>query len=200
VPPGLRHAADISFAGDGEPTAAPEFAAAARSVRAVRDREGLAAPLRLLTNATLLDRGAVRAALAEFDELWCKLDAGSDEYFHRVNGTRLPLARVLANLAAVARERPIVVQSLFPTFAGEGPPPQEVEAYVARLRELVEAGGTVQRVQVYTVARPPADPHVGALAPERLAEIAARVKALGLPVEVFGGEAETWPPSAGSHA
>jgi hypothetical protein len=44
----------------------------------------------------------VRAALAEFDELWCKLDAGTEAYFHVVDGTRLPFQRILDNLLLVA--------------------------------------------------------------------------------------------------
>ena len=68
------------------------------AVREARDRHGLAVPIRLLTNATMLDRERVRAALAHFDELWCKLDAGTEAYFRKVDGTRFPFARILENL------------------------------------------------------------------------------------------------------
>ena len=183
----LQKLADIAFAGDGEPTTPREFPAAAQAVRAIRDRRGLEIPIRLLTNATMFDRSRVHVALADFDELWCKLDAGTEEYFRLVDGTALPFARVLANLRRVARERPIVIQSLFLTYDGRGPVEEEIDAYVARLCELIEAGGRIDRVQVYTVARPPADPRVGALGDERLEPIAARVRAVGIPAEVYGG-------------
>jgi wyosine [tRNA(Phe)-imidazoG37] synthetase (radical SAM superfamily) len=186
VTPPLRKAADIAFAGDGEPTTPREFPAAAQAVRAIRDGRGLKIPIRLLTNATMFDRSRVRAALADFDELWCKLDAGTEEYFRLVDGTVFPFARLLANLRRVARERPIVLQSLFLTYDGRGPAETEIDAYVARLRELIEAGGRIDRVQVYTVARPPADPRVGPLPDERLEQIAARVRAAGLAAEVYG--------------
>jgi hypothetical protein len=90
-----------------------------------------------------------------------------------VDGTRLPLQRILDNLLLVARERPIVVQSLFLAIAGEGPGDDEVAAWAARLRDLVAGGGRVDHVQVYTVARAPADPRVAALPAERLEAIAA---------------------------
>jgi wyosine [tRNA(Phe)-imidazoG37] synthetase (radical SAM superfamily) len=186
VQPGLRRVADIAFAGDGEPTTPPEFPEAARAVRAARDRRGLSVPLRLLTNATLFQKERVREALADFDELWCKLDAGSEAYFHLVDGTRLPLQRILDNLLLVARARPIVVQSLFLTFGGRGPDAAEIAAYSDRLRALLGAGGRIDRVQVYTVARRPADPRVGALGVGELEAIADRVRALGLPAEVYG--------------
>ena len=122
--------ADVAFAGDGEPTTPPEFPAAARAAREARDRLAPGVPLRLLTNATLLHKDRVRAALAEFDELWCKLDAGTEAYFHVVDGTRLPFRRILDNLLLVARERPIVIQSLFLTLEGVGPDDAEIAAWV----------------------------------------------------------------------
>ena len=143
-------------------------------------------PLRLLTNATLFHAPRVREALALFDELWCKLDAGSEGYFQRVDGTRLPLSRVLDNLLLVARERPIVVQSLFLALAGDGPDDAEIAAWAERLRTIVAQGGHVDHVQVYTVARRPADARVTALPLARLEEIASRAQAAGVRAEVYG--------------
>jgi wyosine [tRNA(Phe)-imidazoG37] synthetase (radical SAM superfamily) len=188
VDPERRHVADIAFAGDGEPTTPREFPDAARAARDERDRRGFTFPLRLITNATMFHRESVRRALADFDELWCKLDVGTEAYFHLVDGTRLPFVRILDNLRLVARERPIVVQSLFLTFEGKGPDDAEIAAYVGRLRDLLADGGRIDRVQVYTVSRKPADPRVGFLPVARLEEIASLVRALGLPAEVFGDE------------
>jgi len=137
-------------------------------------------PLRLLTNATLFPQGRVRAALAEFDELWCKLDAGTEAYFQVVDGTRLPFRRILDNLLLVARERPIVLQSLFLTLNGRGPDDVEVAAWVERMREIVDQGGRIEHVQVYTVARTPSDPRAGALPGERLEADRRRRRARGL--------------------
>jgi wyosine [tRNA(Phe)-imidazoG37] synthetase (radical SAM superfamily) len=182
----LRRWADVAFAGDGEPTAAVEFPEAARLVRRLRDRHGLAVPLRLLTNATMLHRTRVRQALPEIDELWCKLDAGTEAWFRIVNGAQVPLERIVSNLLSVARERPIVVQSLFMTLDGVGPAGEEIEAYRGRLAALSEGGGRIDRVQVTTVARRPADPCVRPLSTRHLEAIARGVRALGFRAEVFG--------------
>lgn len=184
--PALRRVADIAFAGDGEPTAPPEFPEAARQVRESRDAHGLTIPIRLLTNATLLNRERVRAALPDIDELWCKLDAGTEAWFRRVDGTTFPFTRVLANLAETARARPIVIQAMFPTLDGQGPDDAEIDAWVRRLVEVSEAGGTIAAVQVYTVARRPAAPTVGPLDRARLDAIAARARAAGFAAEVYG--------------
>lgn len=186
VDPALRRLADVAFSGDGEPTAPREFPAAAAAARGCLRASGLDVPLRLITNATLFDRPAVREALALFDELWCKLDAGTAEYFARVDGTRFPFERVLANLASVAVERAIVVQSLFMTWQGDGGPSgDEIEAYAGRLRAIRETGGRIDLVQVYTVARRPADPQCGPLDRQGLEAIAARVRREGLSAEVY---------------
>jgi wyosine [tRNA(Phe)-imidazoG37] synthetase (radical SAM superfamily) len=185
VAPELRRVADVAFAGDGEPTTPPEFPAAAAAAKASRDRLAPGVPLRLLTNATLLDKPRVHAALACFDELWCKLDAGTEPYFRLVDGTRLPLQRILDNLQLVARERPIVVQSLFLAMAGRGPDDAEVEAWAGRLRDVAAGGGQIDHVQVYTVARTPADPRVTALPFERLERNAAAARAAGVDARVY---------------
>jgi wyosine [tRNA(Phe)-imidazoG37] synthetase (radical SAM superfamily) len=186
VLPALRRVADVAFSGDGEPTTPAEFPAAARAVRDLVDRAGLGLPLRLISNATMFDRPRVRGALAVFDELWCKLDAGSEAYFHLVDGTRLPFAKVLDNLKSVARERAIVVQSLFMRFAGAAPSDEETSAYAERLRDIVAGGGRIDRVQVYTVAREPADARCAPLEASALEAIAAKARAVGLRAEVFG--------------
>lgn len=177
VAPALRRVADIAFAGDGEPTTPPEFPEAAARVRGLLSRSGLTVPLRLLTNATMLHRERVRDALPAFDEVWGKLDAGTEAWFARVDGTRFPFSRVLANLAETAARRPITLQSMFCSLDGEGPSDAELDAWAARVRTIA-AAGTVAEVQIYTVARRPADAGVAALPLERLEAARARIPEL----------------------
>ena len=187
VAPELRRVADIAFAGDGEPTTPPEFPAAGSAARAARDRLAPDVPLRLLTNATLFHKPKVHGGLAAFDELWCKLDAGTEAYFQLVDGTRLPFRRILDNLSLVARERPIVIQAMLLTVDGQGPGDAEVAAWVDRMREIVAGGGQIDHVQVYTVARKPSDPRFGPLDGPRLEQIAAAARAAGLNASVYSG-------------
>ncbi len=177
--PAHRRVVDIAFAGDGEPTTPPEFPAAAAAVRVARDALAPGVPIRLLTNSTMLHRARVRAALAYIDEPWCKLDAGTEAWYRRVDGTTFPFSRVLRNLRELAAERPIVIQSMFLTLDGEGASDAEIGAWIERLQEIA-AAGTVREVQVYTVARKPAEAGVGALSAEALAAIAGRAAAAGL--------------------
>jgi wyosine [tRNA(Phe)-imidazoG37] synthetase (radical SAM superfamily) len=188
--PQYRNVGDISFAGDGEPTAAGEFEAAVERVVAVRKRHGLEhVRLSLLTNATLFQRSAVRSGIeilhAAGGEIWGKLDAGTESWFHRVDGTKLPFQRVLDNLEWAANRYRLTIQSMFHTFDGVGPTDEEVAAWVGRLSDVLDSGGTIQHVQVYSVARRPSSEAVGALEKGRLDWIAAQAESMGLAVSVY---------------
>jgi len=120
-------------------------------------------------------------------DVWAKLDAGTPEYYARVCGTRVPFAKVLTNLAETARRLPLTLQTCLPTLAGEGPTEAEIDAYVGRVREIQAAGGTIRCIQLYTVARPPAQSVVGPLPEAALRAVAERVETAlkGVPVAVF---------------
>jgi len=185
-----RRVGDISFAGDGEPTASPEFEASVRKVIDVRDRHGLqSVRLSLLSNATLFQRDTVRRGLDVLHgaggEIWGKLDAGTEPWYRRVDATSIPFQRVLSNLESAARAYRLTIQSMFHAFDGEGPSDEEVVAWVERLAALLEGGGQVQHVQVYSVARTPASSAVEPLAHARLEWIAEQARALGLDVSVY---------------
>ncbi len=192
VAPALRRVADVAFAGDGEPTACPDFAAAVGLTGRLLARHGLAEvrPV-LLTNATLLHRPEVAEGLAELDRLggaiWAKLDAGTPAYFRWIDGTGFPFSRVLKNLSDAARVRPITIQAMFLRRRGEPPAEAELRAWLGRLEQILAGGGRLDGVQVYSVARRPADPTIGPLEAEALERIAERVRALGIPAEVYPG-------------
>ncbi len=192
APPALRRVNDIAFAGDGEPTACPVFAEAVGVVGRLRAARGLdAVRVILLTNATLFHRPAVWAgleALAALDgEIWAKLDAGTQAWFEVVDGTRLSLDRVVDNITRAARRWPLTLQCMFPTWEGAPPPPAEIDAWLGRVRAILDAGGRLREVQVCSVARRPADPRIGVLPEEGLREIADRVRRLGVPATVVPG-------------
>lgn len=193
TPPHLRRLNDIAFSGDGEPTtfknidAIVERAAQIKASRSLDDVK-----LVLITNATMFHREPVRRALAILDrnngEIWAKLDAGTADYYHLIERTSIPFQRILDNLLSAARVRPLVIQSLFMKVNGEGPADAEIEAFCDRISEIIAAGGMIKCVHVYTVARPPAESFVAPLEPERVEEIARRVREkTGAPAEAFAG-------------
>jgi wyosine [tRNA(Phe)-imidazoG37] synthetase (radical SAM superfamily) len=193
TPESLRRFNDVAFSGDGEPTSYPGFGSACRLVVDVLDRLGWleSTKIVLITNATLFHQPDVDEALRFLDqyqsEIWAKLEAGTEEYYRMIERTKIPLSRVLANILAAGRVRPIVIQSLFMNVHGQPAPAGEIGAYVQRLRELRDAGCQIKLVQVYTVARQTAESYVTPLEPHRLDSIREQVRALGFNAQSFYG-------------
>ena len=183
----LRH---VALSGDGEPTLAPNFAQAVESIVHIRALgEFPFFKIVLITNGTGLDQPQVQQGLKHFtksDEIWAKLDGGTQEFFNRVDRSSVPLEKVLSNILLVARQRPVIVQSIFPAINGEEPPSQEIEEYAHRLKELKAAGADIPLVQIYSATRPMFHAECGHLPLKTLSHIAHTVRHVsGLKAEVF---------------
>ena len=196
VPPELRRLNDIAFSGDGEPTTYKNFDELMHVCADLKKSLQLnEVKMVLITNASMFHRPHVERGLAILDanngEIWAKLDAGTDEYFHLIERTPIPFRRILDNLTAAAQQRPLVIQSLFMRVAGEPPTSGELSAYCDRLNEITAAGGQLKLVQIYTVARKPAESHV---TPLDNAEVDAIVKLVqqqtSLTAEAFYGPSD----------
>ena len=180
----------VALSGEGEPTLSPQFAEIVREVIHVRSRGKFPFfKLVLITNTLGLDLPEVRHGLqllTSRDEIWAKLDAGTQEYMNAVNRTNVSLEKVLANILRIGRERPIIIQSLFPLLNGQEPPPEEIESYVGRLQDLKRNGARISLVQVYSAHRPSHHPECGHLPLKSLSRIAHRVREVtNIPAEVF---------------
>lgn len=189
--PLTRTIRDIAFSGDGEPTMVHNFDECAQLVADVRrDRNLVETKLVLITDAAGLDKQSVRKGLEIMDrnngEIWAKLDAGTSEYFAQVNRSSIRFERILSNLTRTAQERPIIIQSLFLRLHGEPMPEGELEAYCDRLTEITTAGGRIQEVHLYTIARPTPEPWATRLEGPALASMAGLIhQRTGIPVATF---------------
>ena len=191
TPAELRRLNDLAFSGDGEPTTFVNFDEIVQKVAGICRR--LAPPstrLVLITNASMFHREHVQRGLEILDahngQIWAKLDAGTPEYYHRIERTQIPFQQILNNITDAARRRPLVIQSLFMNVAGESPPDEGIRAWCDRLLEITAAGGHIDLVQIYTVARPPAESFVTALTTDQLLHIASQVeRRCGLRAAVF---------------
>jgi wyosine [tRNA(Phe)-imidazoG37] synthetase (radical SAM superfamily) len=183
----LQH---VALSGDGEPTLCANFLDAVQSVVHVRAKGRFPFfKIVLITNATGLDMRDVQSGLKLFtsrDEIWAKLDAGTQIYMERVNHPDCPLEKVLENILLTARQRPVVIQSLFPMINHQEPTTEEIEHYAQRLRDLKDAGAQIPMVQIYSATRPMAHPGCGHLPLKTLAYIARRVREIsGLQASLF---------------
>jgi len=183
----LRH---VTLSGDGEPTLSPDFMDVLRAVIHVRASGGFPFfKLVLITNATGLDQSPVLEGLKYFtpsDEVWAKLDGGTQAYLNKVNRMDVPIEKILHNILSLARQRPVIIQSLFPSINGEEPPAKEIDQFALRLKELREGGAQIPLVQIYSATRPTPNSNCGHLPLKTLSRIAQTVRQVaGLNAEVF---------------
>jgi wyosine [tRNA(Phe)-imidazoG37] synthetase (radical SAM superfamily) len=181
TPAPLRRLNDIAFAGDGEPTTCPEFSPIVEAVAEVRKRRELnPVKLVLISNASRFHVPRVSQALAVLDanngEVWAKLEAGTEAYYRTIERTTIPFETILRNITQAACVRPIVIQALFMRLRGEPPSIGEQQVFCDRLNEIVRAGGAIRFVQVYTVARVPAESYVSPLHREEVDSLVEMVR------------------------
>ncbi|HUE73315.1 MAG TPA: radical SAM protein [Pirellulaceae bacterium] len=195
TPRELRRLNDIAFSGDGEPTTHKNFDEIIAACAEVKRRHGLdPVKMVLITNASMFHRLHVQRGLAILDanngEIWAKLEAGTQEYFKLVDRTPIPFRQILENITAAAKVRPLVIQALFMRVHGQPPPAAELEAFCDRLNEITAAGGKLRLVQVYTVARQPAESFVAPLADAEVDAIVELVRRrTGIPAKAYYGTA-----------
>lgn len=191
VPPERRRLNDIALSGDGEPTTFRNFDTIIETVARLKGSHGLNdVKIVLITNASMLHAPAVQRGLKLLDEhhgeIWAKLEAGTDAYYQLVERTKIPFRRILDNITQASQQRPVIIQSLFMRIHGDPPSTEEIAAFCDRLAEIRAAGGQIALVQVYTVARPPAEGFVTPLTEPELASIVASIQdRTGIPAELF---------------
>jgi len=190
IPRDLLRLRQVCFSGDGEPTLAENFLEAIQAVVHIRAM-GIVPMFKfvLVTNGTGLNREQVQAGIKFFnsnDEIWIKLDAGTQAYADKINRSDIPLEQVLNNIQLIGKQRPVVIQSLFPLYNGAAPAWEEIESYSARLEQLKSEGTKISLVQIYSANRPPHSPLSDHLPLRTLSKIAQHVRErTGLNVEVF---------------
>jgi wyosine [tRNA(Phe)-imidazoG37] synthetase (radical SAM superfamily) len=167
----------ITFSGNGEPTLHPRFAVVVDRVLAVRAEAAPKARVGILSNGLTAGHVAVRGALMRLDGRIMKLDPGPME---QVNGARYDVERLVAGYRGL---KPYTIQAM--VVRGRDWDGSSDASLAAWLPRLVRADPDA--VQVYSLARPPADAGIHNVPRERLDAMAVAIRK-ALPqcrVEVF---------------
>jgi wyosine [tRNA(Phe)-imidazoG37] synthetase (radical SAM superfamily) len=180
IPADLLQLKEVALSGDGEPTLSPNFDAVVEAVLRVRSQRPHFFKVVLITNTSGLFRPHVERGWMQLtleDEIWVKLDAGTQAYMDQVNRPEsMTLQTVMANILQIGRIRPIVIQSLFPMLNGEAPSDEEIDRYIHRLQELKAGGAQISQVQIFSAHRPARNPSCGHLPLNGLSHIVRRVR------------------------
>lgn len=172
----------LTFAGNGEPTAHPDFAGVIDDTIALRDRYCPQAKVSVLSNSTMLHRGAVREALMRVDNNILKLDTVSPMYINKVDRPQNSSYRVDDVIESLCSfNGHVIIQTMFMkgvTAAGDVDNVKEefIGPWLEAVRRI-----SPQEVMVYTIDRETPDHNLRKASPEELNAIRDRVIAMGIP-------------------
>ena len=170
----------LTFAGNGEPTAHPDFPGIIDDTLALRDHYFPKAKVSVLTNGTLITRPKVFDALMKVDNNIVKLDTVNADYIHLVDrptGTY--------NLPAIIQKMKefnghCIVQTLFMhgTFEGKDVSNTQDEYLLPWLKTVKEINP--QQVMIYTIDRETPAKGLEKATKEELDSIVSKLEAEGL--------------------
>lgn len=170
----------LTFAGNGEPTAHPDFEGIIDDTLALRNRYCPGAKVSVLSNATRCMLPAVHRALLRVDNNILKLDTVSADYIRLVN--RPTGAYDVKNVidALCSFKGNLIVQTMFMKGTFEGTDVDNTtDAYVQPWLEAV-CRIRPRQVMIYTIDRETPDHNLRKAAPEELDRIVALLQAEGI--------------------
>ncbi len=175
----------ITFAGNGEPTLHPEFSGIVDDTLELRNIWMPDAKVSVLSNATFLDHQEVFNALLKVDNNILKLDAGTQEMYELINNSleKSDLESMVNQL--VKFNGKLIIQSLFVKGTVNGIPvdnttANEIEHWLGHISRI-----RPQSVMIYPIHRATPGEKLEVVDPACLAEISAKVQALGIPSQVY---------------
>lgn len=174
----------ITFAGNGEPTMHPEFERIIDSTLSLRDRYAPGTKVAVLSNATMIDREAVRKALLRVDRNILKFDSAIDATMRHINQPQNN--RTVAEIIDLLQEFQgcLVVQTMllrgnYQGHAIDNTTPEEVAAYLDAIRAIAPS-----EVMLYTIDRnTPAD-DLQKVSAEEMEAVAGRIRELDMDITV----------------
>jgi len=159
VPKGQRRLNDIAFSGNGEPTSAPNFADAVKTIHGVRVRANVPEVIKtvLITNGSLMHQHKVMKGVKDLaginGEVWFKIDRATVEGAQLINDTKINKSRIMSNLEASAKACPTWIQTCLFKLDGLHPADSDLDAYVQLIGEAVARGIPFKGILLYGLAR-----------------------------------------------
>ena len=174
----------LTFAGNGEPTAHPQFAAIMDDTLALRDKYFPQAKVSVLSNSTFIHKPEVFEALNKVDNNILKLDTIHADYINKVDRPtgHYDVQKVIECMKAFQGN--LIVQTLFMKGTYEGEDVDNTsDVYVLPWLEVVKKIAPKQ-VMIYTIDRETPAPDMLKATHEELDRIGELVRQAGIPCSV----------------
>ena len=173
----------LTFAGNGEPTSHPEFAAIMRDVIRLRNEYFPEAKVSVLSNSTFIHSPEVRDALMSVDNNILKLDTIDPIYINKVDrpNAHYDVRRIIEDMKSFNGH--LIIQTMFMkgTYNGESVD-NTTEEYVLPWLEAVREIAP-KEVMVYTIDRETPAHGLEKATHEELDSIRDRVISIGIPCQ-----------------
>ncbi|MDR2941269.1 MAG: hypothetical protein LBV17_01575 [Treponema sp.] len=164
---------DICFSGNGEPSLSPAFPPALKLANGIRSTLVPSSRLVLITSGAGLFQPQIFSFLSDaakdpsFD-IWLKLDAGTPEWYKKINRAPFPFEKLTEKITEFVSGAKVTIQTMLCAVDGISPPPDEERAWEKLVLQLAayDKDGTsgTRKVQIYGKARPaPEDPKASPL-------------------------------------
>jgi wyosine [tRNA(Phe)-imidazoG37] synthetase (radical SAM superfamily) len=181
-----EHPDVLTFAGNGEPTAHPDFVDIIDDTLALRDALAPQARVSVLSNATMIHREGVREALMKIDNNIQKLDTVDINYIRAVDrpvSKKYNVDEIIRNLKLFHGH--VVIQTMFmkgfctieeEPFGVDNTSDEYVLPWLAAVKDIAP-----REVMIYTIDRETPDQGLEKATPEELNRIRDLVIAAGIP-------------------
>ena len=173
----------LNFAGNGEPTANPQFAEIIDDTIRLRNQYCPKAKVSVLSNATFIHRTNVHNALMKVDNNILKLDTIDNKYINKVDRPTYPTYRVSKIVEEMKTfNGRLIVQTMFlKGISTDGDDVNNVkEDFIVPWLDAVKTIAP-REVMIYTIDRETPDPNLKKATKSELDAICERVKAMGIP-------------------
>ena len=172
----------LTFAGNGEPTAHPDFPGIIDDTIRLRDEFAPSAKVSVLSNSTFIHKPEIRAALMRVDNNILKLDTVDNDYIRLVDrptSSRYDVSKIVADMQKF--EGHLVIQTMFLKGVIDGGDTDNTsDRYVLPWIEALKQIRP-REVMIYTVDRETPDLRLRKATPEELDRICEMVKDSGIP-------------------
>lgn len=175
----------ITFSGNGEPTLHPDFPEIIDITIRLRDRYVPKAVVSVLTNGTRIHDEKIFKALQKVDNNICKLDGGSLDVINKINlpNVKINLKQYINDLQRFDGQ--VVIQTLFLRGKHNGDviddtTEEEIGLWLEHLKKIKP-----RKTMIYVIDRETPEKNLEKLNAKEMAEIAEKVKKIGLNVEFY---------------
>lgn len=166
----------ITIGYNGEPTLARNLKAIIIKIKNIRDESGSNTPISIFTNSSTILDADVCLSLLLVDNVVAKLDAGIQKIFQKINKPHPsvpPISDIVTGLRSYKKkysENSLIIQTML--IDGELSNIQDVN-----IISLAEAYDKIcpDRIQLYTISRPPANYLVESVTKEKMHSIEEKI-------------------------